>query len=267
MEEGGAGANQGPPATGGPGGAGPEAGPDWAGLPEHVLMKVAEAHVAQTEAGWAAHLKGKGKSERLIQIDMAWRKRGGNCLFVFALVCKGWRKAQLKVGGPLRTRVSSDVIMPGSKALVKWALAEGCPIEDESGYTMAISAAAHGHRRQLVLWLMMKGTRGYSGAVVDAAAGGGHLKLVKFLHGTLPVSTRTCALAAQGGHLEVLQYLRDTGCPWDYKTCRNALTFCLMSGKLEVLRWARANGCEWERWVRDTAARCGYTDGFGNLYS
>ena len=29
--------------------------------------------------------------------------------FVFARVCKGWRKAQLKVGAPLRTRVESDI--------------------------------------------------------------------------------------------------------------------------------------------------------------
>ena len=41
--------------------------------------------------------------------------------------CKEWRKAQLRVGAPLRSRVDSDVILPGSVALVKWALREGCP--------------------------------------------------------------------------------------------------------------------------------------------
>ena len=53
------------------------------------------------------------------------RERDGNCLFVFARVCKGWRKAQVKVGGPLRTRVASDVLLPGRVALAKWALAGG----------------------------------------------------------------------------------------------------------------------------------------------
>ena len=127
----GAGADQGPAGPGSPGaapGAAPEARSDWAGLPEDLLVKVAGTLVAQTEAGWAAHLKGQGWSEEGIQEKMAMRKRDGNCrLFVFARVCKPWRKAQLKVGGPLCTRVISDVIAPGSVALAKWALAEGCP--------------------------------------------------------------------------------------------------------------------------------------------
>ena len=58
---------------------------------------------------------------------------------------KKWRKAQLKVGGRLRTRVHSDVILPGQVALAKWALAEGCPREDGDGDTMASAAAQHGH--------------------------------------------------------------------------------------------------------------------------
>ena len=58
--------------------------------------------VAQTEAGWAAFLKEVfGRSEKYIQRKMAKRERDGNCLFVFARVCKNWRKAQLKVGGRL----------------------------------------------------------------------------------------------------------------------------------------------------------------------
>mgnify|MGYP003326911780 CR=1 FL=1 len=86
--------------------------------------------MAQTEAGWAVYLKEDGFSEVRIQVKIAMRKCDGNCLFVFARVCKPWRKAQLKVGGPLRTRVGSDVILPGSVALAKWALAEGCPRDD-----------------------------------------------------------------------------------------------------------------------------------------
>ena len=34
---------------------------------------------------------------------------------------------QPKVGGPLRSRVKSDVLLPGRVELAKWALAEGCP--------------------------------------------------------------------------------------------------------------------------------------------
>ena len=154
MAEGaGAGADQGsPPVLQAPGaaprGVDPEELRDWAGLPEELVVKVAGKLVAQNEATYAAWLKEDGWSEWVIQ----W-KRKGNCLFVFARVCKPWRKAQLKVGGPLRTRVQSDVLLPGQVALVKWALAEGCPREDEWGYdNMAHFAAELGHM-ELVQWL------------------------------------------------------------------------------------------------------------------
>ena len=80
------------------------------------------------------------------------RKRDSNCLFIFARVCKGWRKAQLKVGGRLRTRVRSDVILPGSVALVKWALAEGCPRMAKHGTNLAEAAVQHAHL-ELAKWL------------------------------------------------------------------------------------------------------------------
>ena len=126
---------------------------DWArGLPDEVLAKVAAKVVAQTVAGWAAYLKVYGLTEGNIQRKMEQRKHYGNCLFVFARVCREWRKAQLKVGGPLRTRVRPDVIMPGSVALAKWALAEGCPRVDRWGGTMAHHAALYGNL-ELVKWL------------------------------------------------------------------------------------------------------------------
>ena len=50
--------------------------------------------VRQTEAAWAAHLAGWGWSEEDVHDYMALHKRDGLGLFVFARVCKGWRKAQ-----------------------------------------------------------------------------------------------------------------------------------------------------------------------------
>ena len=208
---------------------------DWAGgLPDQVLEKVASALVAQTEAGWAAQLKERGNSEGYIQQVMARRKRDGNCLFVFARVCKEWRKAQLKVGGPLRTRVCSDVILPGSVALVKWALAEGCPRE-EYGATMAKEAADYGHL-ELTKWLCGEG-----GFAMD--------KTLMWR-------------AARSGKLELMQWLRGEGCPWDTSTCHTAV----VRGHVEVLRWVRENGCPWDAQTCWRAAEeLGYTDDFGNL--
>ena len=213
---------------------------DWAGgLPADVLATIAGKVVAQTEAGWAAHLTPKERDswywpEKDIQEEMAKRKRDGNCLFVFARVCREWRKAQLKVGGPLRTRVHSDVILPGRVALAKWALAEGCPREHEYG-NMAYAAAQHGHA-ELVKWLC--GEKGFAmdGWVMNHAA--------------------------RSGNLELVQWLRAEGCSWNWQTCYQAVE----KGHVEVLRWARENGCRWDEWTRDKAAEeLRYSDDFGNL--
>ena len=213
-------------------GVAPEEWRDWAGgLPEDVLGKVAGKVVAQNEAGWAAQLKAWDDSEEEIQEEMERRKREGNCLFVFARVCRGWRKAQLKVRGPLRTRVPSDVIAPGSVALAKWALAEGCP----RYHTMAVRAARYGHV-ELVQRLCGEGGFAMDGRVMECAA--------------------------ESGNLELVQWLRGEGCPWDFMTCYWAVD----QGHVEVLRWARENGCPWRTGDRDrAAAELGYTDDFGNL--
>ena len=206
---------------------------DWAGLPEHLLMKVAGKLVARTEAGWAAWCKGvPGWTEEEIQAVMTRRKRDGNCLFVFARVCKNWRKAQLKVGGPLCTRVRSDVIGPGSVALAKWALAEGCPREDWI-HTLASVAATFGHL-ELVRWLCRERGLAMDEGVMNCAAGSGNLELVKWLRGA--------------------------GCPWNFDTCHWAID----KGHVEVLRWLHSNGCPWNATTRDrAAAQLGYTDNFG----
>ena len=208
---------------------------DWAGgLPDEVLETVAGKVVAQTEAGWAARLKRLGCSEWGIQTMMAERERDGNCLFLFARVCKHWRKAQLKVGGPLRTRVRSDVIAPGQVELAKWALAEGCPMDDGDVFTMANAAAADG-QLELVKWLCGEG-----GFLVDEDV------MVE---------------AASSGNLKLVQWMRGEGCPWDHWTCQQAVHH----GHVEVLRWARENGCPWDASTRNNAAaKLGYTDNFGN---
>ena len=237
---------------------------DWAGgLPQEVLAKIGAALVAQKEAAWAAQLTSKRYDEGFINERLEERKSEGRCLFVFALVCKPWRKAQLRVGGPLRSHVWSAVIPPGNVALVKWALAEGCPREKEDGFTMAHLAAEHGHL-ELVRWLCGEGGFAMDEYVMLFAAGGGNLELVQWLraNGCPGWASRTCANAAFGGHLELLQWLRANGCPWDKQTTES----CVQGGHVEALRWARENGCAWRTWVRNRAAdKLGYTDDLGNL--
>ena len=242
----GAGADQGSPVLNAPGaapGSSPEELRNWAGLPEDLLVRVAGALVAQTEAAWAAWLKEEEPdwTEERLQKHMAWRKRVGNCpLFVFAMVCKPWRKAQLKVWGPLRTRVKSDVLLPGRVALVKWALADPwCPRDDWEeeghGHTMAMVAASYGHL-ELVRWLCGEGGFAMDVEVMNSAA--------------------------RSGNLELVQWLWGEGCPWDWRTCN----WAVIKGHEEVLRWVRENGCPWEDWIRNMAARkLGYTDDLMNF--
>ena len=138
----------------------------------------------------------------------------------------------------MRSRVKSDVIMLGQVGLVKWALAEGCPRDDEDEeepWTMAAAAAFHGHL-ELVRWLCGEGGLAMDEGVMNSAA--------------------------RSGNLELVQWLRGEGCPWDYWTCFYAVD----QGHVEVLRWARENGCPWDAETRDrAAAELGYTDDLGNL--
>merc|ERR1711977_205804 len=76
-----------------------------------------------------------------------------------------------------------------------------------------------------------------------AAARGGHLELMKYLHEEgCPWGERTCQMAAKGGHLEMLKYAHEKGCPWNKKTCFSAAA----GGHLEVLKYAHENGCPWD---------------------
>ena len=122
---------------------------------------------------------------------MARRNVNGNCLFVFALVCKEWRKAQLKVGGRLRTRVCSDVILPGHVALVKWVLAEGCPRRQ----IMVNTAAGYGHT-ELMKWLCGEGGFAMTRTVMQVANG----QVVRWP-------------PRRGGNQELVNWLKAEGCP------------------------------------------------------
>ena len=140
-------------------GVAPEAWRDWGGrlgneLPVDVLAVIAKKFVALNDATYAALLQYQDDNdpfqdeddyvderEQHKQKQLAARKResASRGLFIFAMVCKGWRAAQLRVGGPLRTLIMSDVFLatwtPGTdpyrrdppRKIIEWALAQGCP--------------------------------------------------------------------------------------------------------------------------------------------
>ena len=262
---------------------------DWAGgLPVEVLAKVAKSLVATETRGHGPTLLAitcegwrTGFDIAKAQARGSWRdwaggmpadvlakvgqtlKHDGRGLFVFAGVCTGWRDVQRRLGGPLRARVHSDVILPGRVALVKWALAHaGCPREKKNGDTLARAAALSGHL-ELVQWLCGEGGFKMDERVMSGAARGGNLELVQWLRGEgCPWDHWTCYHAAWNGHLEVLRWARESGCRMEKWTCFAAAR----SGRQGVLRWARENGAPWDAHTEDLAReRFGYTDNFGNL--
>jgi len=106
-------------------------------------------------------------------------------------------------------------------------------------------------------------------AVAASAAGGGHLKLLKWLRrpdkkeGQCPWDEWTCAYAAKGGHLEVLKWLRQPDkpegqCPWDTRAC----WYAAEAGHRDVLPWLRLpdkpeGQCPWDVYTCAFAAKGG----------
>lgn len=110
---------------------------------------------------------------------------------------------------------------------------------------------------------------GWNSVAFHAAAGGGHLPLVMYLHAQ---TTKECvrgdsglgwgrittAAAAAGGHLAVLEYLIDVvGCPWD-SCCAYLASYY---GRLDVLVWLESRWNDYGRYVNDVG--CGLADQVG----
>ena len=107
--------------------AAPEDQRDWAGLPTEVLLDVARRLQRSTHARYAARKRKLG--ERVngprdpgVADDPSLGVHG---LFAFAMVCKGWRAAQVQVG-KLKTRATC-VLDHHHLPLLLWALRQGLP--------------------------------------------------------------------------------------------------------------------------------------------
>ena len=75
----------------------------------------------------------------------------------------------------------------GHLETLKWAIAHGCPFDDET---------------------------------CRRAAQGGHLETLKWLRASgCPWDGRTCAYAALRGYRRVVEWARANGCPWSEETC------------------------------------------------
>jgi hypothetical protein len=128
--------------------------------------------------------------------------------------------------------------MEGHIAVLSWARPNnGCPGMLKS----TMEYAAQWGQLATVRSLRPNGCA-WQGWVCEAAAFGGHLAVLQWLHAEgCPCARpeRVCERAAEGGHMHVLQWLRANGYAWDKRTCTRARE----NGHTAVLAWAMANGC------------------------
>jgi len=102
------------------------------------------------------------------------------------------------------------------------------------------SRAAGSGNLALLRWLREEKKFDWNQWTINAAAGYGHLHIVKYcMEHKCPRDELACANAAKYGHLDVLKYLRENGAPWDSLTCFRARK----NNHLECLVYALDNGC------------------------
>ncbi|EEY69090.1 uncharacterized protein PITG_05273 [Phytophthora infestans T30-4] len=102
----------------------------------------------------------------------------------------------------------------------------------------AFNAAAGKGHLEVVRWLHANRYRGWTTDAMDDAAGNGHFEMVKWLHGNTKVKCTKRAMddAARNGHLELLKWLqtnRSEGCT------HRAFSHAVNNGHLRVAFWLR----------------------------
>lgn len=128
----------------------------------------------------------------------------------------------------------------GSKwGTVRWIF-ENCELEDP---TIHWSAAARCGELTFLKYAYALDVGRPNKDTMHAAATGGHLDVLEWLHSVvgLPLRSEAARNAAENGHLEVVQWIRDNGCPgWEDGIMNAAAS----GGHLDVLTWLHDNCSE-----------------------
>lgn len=146
-------------------------------------------------------------------------------------------------------------ILSRDHEVVKWMVAEGCPLGDVFPCSPIVSfIASVPGTLDLLRWLKDERGMGEPGGGLFRAAPEGADKAdalrVAAYHGNFPVmrwlrmeagaewSEETTAAAADGGSLECLSWLHINECPWDEETVVSAAA----GGHMDVLRYTHGEG-------------------------
>ncbi|AVK75077.1 Ankyrin repeat domain containing protein [Pandoravirus quercus] len=207
----------------------------------------------------------------------------------FRRVCRKWRDAASRVralSGVQHTATRDDarafvntLARSGRIATLKWAHAEGCPLDSR----MCVAAASGGHvevldwARHTLGWRVYGPFGGKYGdhhysydasqplaskkwvdtdECAHAAAAAGHTHVLEWLRGQKRgLHASVCDTAAEHGQIDTIRWLRLFGCPWDWDTCAAAAR----GNQLATLQWLRANKCPWNHKTHRAAVERGHT--------
>lgn len=128
----------------------------------------------------------------------------------------------------------------------RWAIRIGCP-----SARVCREAAGTG-RLDVLRWAWSRGMRAVR-AIPEAAARGGHLATLEWLHARKCTSENVCLEAAAAGHIHVLEWARDHEHTWR----RDFSSAAARNGHVGVLQWIRANGLTWDCVIYEAAAAGG----------
>ncbi len=107
-------------------------------------------------------------------------------------------------------------------------------------------------RLDVLRWAWSRGMRAVR-AIPEAAARGGHLATLEWLHARKCTSENVCLEAAAAGHIHVLEWARDHEHTWR----RDFSSAAARNGHVGVLQWIRANGLTWDCVIYEAAAAGG----------
>jgi hypothetical protein len=122
-----------------------------------------------------------------------------------------------------------------------------CSFDDET-----CPAAARGGHLEVLKWLHEQGSP-WDHWTTAAAAFGGHFEVLQWLQKQqCPLNISSCNLAARAGNFEILQWLHQKKYPFNADTCEEASR----AGHLEILKWLHKKKCPWDtRTTKNMAVR------------
>jgi len=131
--------------------------------------------------------------------------------------------------------------LQGNMEMVKYCVANECPINEMACVSVCACAASKGHL-EVIKYLHEEAKAPWDWRTAAWAADNGHLHILEYLVERKydKFDEDACAYAAREGHLDCLKYLRETAkAPWNYLAVRDAHYY----KQPECLQYLLDNNC------------------------